>query len=149
MKCYLFGFGTVENIVGKGENAGYQYFLHFPQCFQKPSSSRFFYPLPHGAAFWCTKAVENTVRKREIACYKQFLFFSQCSLPYMAHLFHLKWTLKCLLQFSRKAWIMWAVAMIWLKYCYKWRKTPFSQSINLLQFVSIWNSLKFCHLVMC
>ena len=24
----------VENIVGKGENAGYQYFLLFPQCFQ-------------------------------------------------------------------------------------------------------------------
>ena len=28
----------VENIVGKGENAGYQHFLLFPQCFQKPSS---------------------------------------------------------------------------------------------------------------
>ena len=27
-----------ENIVGKGENAGYQHFLLFPQCFQKPSS---------------------------------------------------------------------------------------------------------------
>ena len=26
----------VENIVGKGENAGYQHFLRFPQCFQKP-----------------------------------------------------------------------------------------------------------------
>ena len=29
-----FTFGRVENIVGKGENAGYQYFLFFPQCFQ-------------------------------------------------------------------------------------------------------------------
>ena len=29
----------VENIVGKGENAGYQHFLLFPQCFQKPSLS--------------------------------------------------------------------------------------------------------------
>ena len=28
----------LENIVGKGENAGYQHFLLFPQCFQKPSS---------------------------------------------------------------------------------------------------------------
>ena len=28
----------VENIVGKGQNAGYQYFLLFPQCFQKPLS---------------------------------------------------------------------------------------------------------------
>ena len=27
----------VENIVGKGENAGYQYFLLFPQCFRKAS----------------------------------------------------------------------------------------------------------------
>ena len=26
--------GRVENIVGKGENAGYQHFLLFPQCFQ-------------------------------------------------------------------------------------------------------------------
>ena len=30
-------FGREENIVGKGENAGYQYFLLFPQCFQKAS----------------------------------------------------------------------------------------------------------------
>ena len=28
-------FDRVENIVGKGENAGYKHFLHFPQCFQK------------------------------------------------------------------------------------------------------------------
>ena len=28
-----------ENIVGKGKNAGYQHFLLFPQCFQKPSIS--------------------------------------------------------------------------------------------------------------
>ena len=27
----------VENIVGKGENGGYQHFLHFPLCFQMPS----------------------------------------------------------------------------------------------------------------
>ena len=31
------GLGRVENIVGKGENAGYQHFLLFPQCFQKAS----------------------------------------------------------------------------------------------------------------
>ena len=29
----------IENIVGKGENAGYQHFLLFPQCFQKLSFS--------------------------------------------------------------------------------------------------------------
>ena len=32
-----FALGRVENIVGKGENAGYQHFLLFPQCFQKAS----------------------------------------------------------------------------------------------------------------
>ena len=30
-----FGLGRVENIVGKGENAGNQHFLLFPQCFEK------------------------------------------------------------------------------------------------------------------
>ena len=30
-----FELGRVENIVGKGENAGYQHFLLSPQCFQK------------------------------------------------------------------------------------------------------------------
>ena len=29
----------VENIAGKGENAGYQQFFLFPQCFQKLSFS--------------------------------------------------------------------------------------------------------------
>ena len=33
-----FVLGWLENIVEKGENAGYQHFLHFPQCFQKASS---------------------------------------------------------------------------------------------------------------
>ena len=30
-------FDLVENIVGKGEDTGYQHFLLFPQCFQKAS----------------------------------------------------------------------------------------------------------------
>ena len=30
-------FNSVEIIVGKGENAGYQYFLLFPHCFKKAS----------------------------------------------------------------------------------------------------------------
>ena len=34
---FFFPF-RVENIVGKGQNAGYQHFLLFPQCFQKVSS---------------------------------------------------------------------------------------------------------------
>ena len=31
-------FDRIENTVGKGENAGYQHFLLFPQCFLKPYS---------------------------------------------------------------------------------------------------------------
>ena len=31
-------FHRIENIVGKEENAGYQHFLLFPQCFQKAFS---------------------------------------------------------------------------------------------------------------
>ena len=34
-------FDKVENIVGKGENAGYQHFLLFPQCFPKASLLEF------------------------------------------------------------------------------------------------------------
>ena len=30
-------FDRIENTVGKGENAGYQHFLLFLQCFPKPS----------------------------------------------------------------------------------------------------------------
>ena len=33
---FVFEWG--ENIVGKGENAGYQHFLLFLQCFQKAST---------------------------------------------------------------------------------------------------------------
>ena len=32
-------YKRIENIVGKEENSGYQHFLLFPQCFQKPFSS--------------------------------------------------------------------------------------------------------------
>ena len=34
-----FDFGKTENIVGKGENAGYQHFLLFLDCFEKPFST--------------------------------------------------------------------------------------------------------------
>ena len=34
-KKLKFVLGRVENIEGKGENAGNQHFLLFPQCFQK------------------------------------------------------------------------------------------------------------------
>ena len=35
LNMMIFVFERVENIVGKGENAGYQHFLLFPQCFQE------------------------------------------------------------------------------------------------------------------
>ena len=34
---FKFTLGRAENIVGKGENAGYQHFLLYAQCFQKLS----------------------------------------------------------------------------------------------------------------
>ena len=34
-----FVWGKVENVVGKGANAGYQHFFLFPQYLQKPSFS--------------------------------------------------------------------------------------------------------------
>ena len=38
-KMMIVVFDRVENLVGKGENAGYQHFLLFPQCFPKASAS--------------------------------------------------------------------------------------------------------------
>ena len=35
LKKMIFVCDRVQNIVGKRENAGYQHFLRFPQCFQK------------------------------------------------------------------------------------------------------------------
>ena len=35
-----FALGRVENILGKGENAGYQHFFLFPKCFQESTSLR-------------------------------------------------------------------------------------------------------------
>ena len=37
MTIFEIGFVKGKNIVGKGENAGYQRFLLFPQLFQKAS----------------------------------------------------------------------------------------------------------------
>ena len=39
VKMMISLFDGKENTVEKGENAGYQHFLLFPQCFTKPSSS--------------------------------------------------------------------------------------------------------------
>ena len=37
-KVMIYVFDRTENNVGKGENAGYQHFPLFPQCFQKAFS---------------------------------------------------------------------------------------------------------------
>ena len=55
-KTTIFLFDRAENTVGKEENAGYQHFLLFPQCFR----------------------AENTVGKEENAGYQHFLLFPQC-----------------------------------------------------------------------
>ena len=34
-KIIISAFDSLENIAGKGENAEYQHFLLFPQCFKK------------------------------------------------------------------------------------------------------------------
>ena len=39
MNVHVFGSQRLENIVKKGENAGNQHFLPFPQCFQREYSS--------------------------------------------------------------------------------------------------------------
>ena len=44
-----FAVQRIEIIVGKGDNAGYQHFLLFPQFFQQPSFSG---PLKVGIVWW-------------------------------------------------------------------------------------------------
>ena len=39
IKIIISIYDRIENIVGKGQNAGFQHFLLFPQCFQKFSFS--------------------------------------------------------------------------------------------------------------
>ena len=39
-KMMIFVFHKVQKVLGKGENAGIQHFLLFPQCFQKAFTSR-------------------------------------------------------------------------------------------------------------
>ena len=59
--------------MGKGQNAGKQYFLLFPQCF-----------LPHQRNIATTprkKPIENIVGKGQNAGKQHFLLFPQCFLP--------------------------------------------------------------------
>ena len=43
-KMMEFVFDGEENFVGKGENAGYQHFFLFQQCFQNPHFPHFYAP---------------------------------------------------------------------------------------------------------
>ena len=76
----MFKLKKKKNIVGKGENAGYQHFLLFTQCFQKAS---FFNPFQNKPWFLCVCSISlwKTLGKGEIARNKQFLLFPQCFLP--------------------------------------------------------------------
>ena len=64
VKRMKFDWGRKENIVGKGENAGYQHFLLFPQCFLYALFSA---PLAEGQraivmAWWHRASVRPCVR---------------------------------------------------------------------------------------
>ena len=66
-----FVLGRVQNIVGKGENAAYQHFLLFPQCFQKASLLRSFkvrivWLRVHYINIFCQKPAFNPLRNNEI-----------------------------------------------------------------------------------
>ena len=93
-----FFFDKLENIVEKGENAGYQHFLISPRGFSKKNflfrgssgvaESRHCEvktnPFPKQAlVLTCLqyKSFENTVGKGEIARYEQFLLFPRCFQP--------------------------------------------------------------------
>ena len=66
LRIIIFILDRVENTVGKGENAGYQYFLLFPQCFQK--------------TFYLGSLKIRIVWYR---VNKHFLLFPQCLIPYL------------------------------------------------------------------
>ena len=107
LKMMIPDFDRVENIMGKGENAGYQHFLLFVQCFQRalyPGSSkvgivskRVNSLLNDKIQDWSKlkaqadnkinateeskfvlQRVENIVQKEENAGYQHFLLFPRC-----------------------------------------------------------------------
>ena len=95
-----FPLGREESIVGKGENAGYQHFLLFPQCFQKVSFSESLKVwivwqrvngIPNKPLYLriCSTSPWKTLwYKGEIAYYEQFLFFTQNFLPFLGGNLH-------------------------------------------------------------
>ena len=80
-----------ENNVGKGENAGNQHFLLFPQCFLPiPKRNFVFNRFPKQAqVFTCLqyKSFENTMRKGEIALFPSvFSTHMENFLPFSSNL---------------------------------------------------------------
>ena len=81
-----FVLGRIENIVGKGENAGYQHFLLFPQCFQTRSFPEQYRRQSNiddkiivtQRLKFVLGRIENIVGKGENAGYQHFLLFPQC-----------------------------------------------------------------------
>ena len=69
-------FDRVENIVGKGENAGYQHFLLFPQCFEKASFS----DMSKGVIVW---EWVNSLPNNKILDRSKLKAFADINLPKM------------------------------------------------------------------
>ena len=65
----------VENIVENGENAGYQHFLFFPQCFQT-------FTFPNNPCFLCVCGTGflKTLWEKQKLLKEQFNLFPQCFL---------------------------------------------------------------------
>ena len=95
-------FDNVKNPVGKGENAGYQEFLLFPQCFPKPSSQlrivkrrdclvkSFTYTTKSLVSMTLrkrNKSFKNNERKEQNAGTSIFFFFPQCYLPILKQIY--------------------------------------------------------------
>ena len=72
-----FVWERVENIVGKGEKAGYQYFLLFPQCFQNTYQLFLLFPQCFLNSFYGIAKLPYCMVKTY--CHLQMLNFVVCS----------------------------------------------------------------------
>ena len=91
-----FALDRVENIVGKGENAGNQHFLLFSQCFQKLCFNPF-RNKPWILHVCSTSLLKKTVGKGEMLLTSNFSF-SQCFLPVLRTFSHFHQVQNCHLQ---------------------------------------------------
>ena len=72
-----FFFDRVENIWGKGENAGYQHFLQFPQCSQKVSFPKVINSLPNNKILdWSKlKTADNKINVTSSFSFSHCVFY--------------------------------------------------------------------------